>query len=268
MAEFPLFFLKKKTKEEPVEEQTAAHPENADENVGSEPSRQEAEKIWFRRLLSHNIRMPMTIIAGYGDLLKSNSLETREEELQCISKICRNIDYLDTLFKVIVDDGNSEEILSRKEWFDLLDCGREAFDYVGSMTRKAHINISVNSSRDSVQYYGNRIVMMRAFYNLIENSIRYMNRPGNICMTIEETDDEVYAFYRDDGEGMDEKEAEDITKLNYQGSNGSKAGHGIGMYLVREAVESNGGSLSIRTGQGKGMGVYMSFPKNDKQRGV
>ena len=103
--------------------------------------------------------------------------------------------------------------------------------------------------------------MMRAFYNLVENSIRYMNRPGNICLTVEETAEEIYAIYRDDGEGMDETEADSITDLNYQGSNANRDGHGIGMYLVKDAVETNGGTLFIRTGKGKGMGIYMAFPK-------
>ncbi len=226
-------------------------------------SLREAERVWFRRLLSHNIRMPMTIIAGYGDLLKNHSLKTREEEIECISKICKNIQYLDTLFKVLVDDEKNEELLREKEWFDLLECGREAFDYVKSMTQKAHITISVNSSRDHVLFYGNRIVMMRAFYNLVENSIRYMKRAGTICLTVEETEEEYLVVYRDDGEGMDEEEAKNITDLNQQGSNARQDGHGIGMYLVRQTVENHGGTLTIRTGVGKGMGVFMSFPKKN-----
>ncbi len=242
-------------------------PEEKSDGLAAEPehpgkSPQDEERIWFRRLLSHNIRMPMTIIAGYGDLLKNHSLKTREDELQCIEKICKNIDYLNTLFKVLVDDGHNEELLGSREWFDLLQCAREAFDYVSSMTSKANIAISVNSRRESVMYYGNRIIMMRAFYNLIENSIRYMNRPGNICLTVEETVEEIYAIYRDDGEGMDETEADSITDLNYQGSNANRDGHGIGMYLVKDAVETNGGTLFIRTGKGKGMAVYMAFPKS------
>lgn len=223
----------------------------------------EAERVWFRRLLSHNIRMPMTIIAGYGDLLKNHGLKTREEEVECISKICKNIEYLDTLFKVLVDDEKNMELLREKEWFDLLECGREAFDYVKSMTRKANITISVNSSREHVLFYGNRIVMMRAFYNLVENSIRYMKRAGNICLTVEETDEQYLVVYRDNGEGMDANEAETITQLNSQGSNARQDGHGIGMYLVRQAVENHGGTLSIRTGQGEGMAVYMIFPRQN-----
>ena len=115
-------FEKKKEEEEPEVPKEAPKQESSEPELmdlespealqakveGVDPaeiiqSLREAERVWFRRLLSHNIRMPMTIIAGYGDLLKNHSLKTREEEIECISKICKNIQYLDTLFKVLVE---------------------------------------------------------------------------------------------------------------------------------------------------------------------
>lgn len=216
---------------------------------------------WFRRLMAHNFRMPMAIISGYGQLLKSGSFATREEELDCISKICSNIDYLDTLSKVILDDGQ-ETLLREKEYFDVLSCIRETAGYVKMIAQKAGITISVNSSKREIPLYANRIAMMRAFFNIIENSIRYMNREGGIYITVEETKDEVLILYRDEGEGMDADEAVHITELNFQGSNhGSNSGHGMGMYLVREAVEGNGGKLEIKTDKGMGMSIYMTFTK-------
>ena len=246
-------------------EESEKLPENPPEEEtpvsGMEEQTKREDVVWLRRMLSHNIRMPMAIISGYGEMLKNGSFSSREEELKCISKICKNIDFLDTLLKVLLDDDVSEESLEEKEWFDILECVREAAGYVKTIVMKAHITISVNSSKDKVMFYGSRIILMRAFYNLIENSIRYMNRPGNIFITVEDTENALLIVYRDDGEGMDVREADEIVKLNYQGSNSKQSGHGFGMYLVKDAVEKNGGSIEIHTGKGKGMGVYMTFEK-------
>ena len=215
---------------------------------------------WLKRLLSHDFRMPMAIISGYGELLKNGDFSSRQEEIECISKICSNIDYLSTLFQVVLD--NNDEGLLRKEKFDLLSCVRETAGYVKTMAQKAGIAISVNSSKESVVFWGNRIVLMRAFFNLIENSLRYMNREGSIVITLEETEREILIIYRDDGEGMEKEEAKRIMELCYQGSNGRTDGRGIGMFLVKKAVEENGGEIEIKTEKGKGMSIYMSFPKN------
>lgn len=101
--------------------------------------------------MAHNLRMPFAIITGYGELLLSGSCASREEELDCIRKICNNIDYLNTLSKVLLDD-DQEELLSQKEYFDVLACVRRVSEYVRTITQKAGIRIVVNSSREEVLF--------------------------------------------------------------------------------------------------------------------
>jgi len=216
---------------------------------------------WLRRMLAHNFRMPMAIISSYGELLKSGGFETRDKELECIDKICKNIDYIDQVSKIILDDGGVGSF-EKKEDFDLLGCVREAVSYTEALTRKAHIGITVYSSKRQIIFYGNRIMLIRAFLDLIENSVRYMRKAGDIRITVEEEDDEIMILYKDDGEGMDAADGANITQCDYQGKNGSKMGSGIGMFLVKEAVCKNNGRLVIETGIGEGMGVYMFFRKN------
>lgn len=252
-----LFSGQKERRPKQVEKEERLSPEEPaqEENQLSE------DVVWYKRMMAHNLRMPLAIISGYGELLLNGSFSEREEELDCIRKICNNIEYLDTLAKVLLDD-ESDETMERMEYFDVLDCVNRVAEYVKTIARKAGIGVAVNSSKVKVMFYGNRISLMRGFFNLVENSIRYMNRKGNIIITVEETDKEVLIVYRDDGEGMDPKEAEHITELNFQGSNRKASGNGMGMYLLRQMVDQHGGSLSVKTSQGNGMGIYMSFPKN------
>lgn len=252
-----LFFgqKEKNPKQNEKEEQLSADEPLQEEKQFSE------EVVWYKRMMAHNLRMPLAIISGYGELLLNGSFSNREEELDCIRKICNNIEYLDTLTKVLLDD-ESDDTLERMECFDVLECVNRVAEYVQTIARKAGIGIAVNSSRTKVMFYGNRISLMRGFFNLVENSIRYMNRKGNITITVEETDKEVLIVYRDDGEGMDPEEAAHITELNFQGSNRKKSGHGMGMYLLRQMVDQHGGTLTVKTIQGHGMGIYMSFPGN------
>ena len=263
------FFFKRQTKqkleEEMLEKRRKMEEAEKEKSRELEKSQEEVKRlsedvVWFKRMMAHNIRMPLAIISGYGELLANDSFSSREEELDCIQKICKNIDYLDTLTKVLLDN-EQESTLIQPEYFDVLECVRQVAEYVKTIAQKAGIGISVNSSKKMVLLYGNRISLMRAFFNLIENSIRYMNRQGNVFITVEETENEILIVYRDDGEGMEPEEAMNITQLNYQGSNKKKEGHGLGMYLIEQAIVEQGGKLTIKTGQGNGMGVYMAFPK-------
>lgn len=251
----------KKEKQSLLEKEQEDHRRLEEKNREVEKLSQDV--VWFKRLMAHNLRMPLAVITGYGELLLNGSLSTREEELDCIRKICTNIDYLNTLSRVLLDSDRQEPSLE-KEYFDMLADVRRVAEYVRTITQKAGIRVIVNSSRNEVLFFGNRIYLMRAFFNLIENSIRYMNRAGTIVITVEETEKEVLVVYRDDGEGMRAEEAVHITELEYRGSNSKKEGNGIGMYLIQQAVETEGGSLEVKTGEGIGMGVYMSFPKKQQ----
>lgn len=215
--------------------------------------------VMLRRVLSHNIRMPMAVIAGYGDLIINAGLN-EEDMKDYVVKICKNITYMDSVLKIFLD-GASEEELEKKEWFDLLDATREICNYVKSLTTKAGITVAINSGGEQVPFLGSRVLIMRAFYNLVENSIKYMKREGNIIFTIEDMGNSILVVYRDDGKGMPEEELSRITELSFRGSNVSGGGCGVGMYLVKEAVEKNGGSLEVSSGRDKGMTVYMTFEK-------
>ena len=255
---FENFFGKKNEKQQLLESEQEKLREL--EKKEREVKQLSEDVVWFKRLMAHNVRMPLAVIVGYGELLEEGGFSTREEELACVHKICQNIDYLDMVFKVLLDN-NNEELLIEKKHFDILSCVYEVSEYVKMIVKKAGIRISVNSSKKEVLLYGNRISLMRAFFNLIENSVRYMNREGNIFNTVEETEKEVLVIYRDDGEGMRPEDVEKITELNFQGANGKPEGHGIGMYLVRQAIEEQGGTLTVKSGRESGMGIYMSFPR-------
>ena len=254
---------KKQMRPTPKEEMKDAETQGrSEEEVWAQT---EAEGEWIKRMLSHNMRMPMAIITGYGDLLKTGEYQNRQEELEYIQKICGNIDYLNRLLGVVLDTGRQNRE-AQKEYFDVLGCIREVAEYVKTMARRAGIVIAVNSSKQEILLYGDRIQMMRAFYNLFENSLKYMKRGGTIYVTAEETEEGILMVYKDDGVGMDAQEAEWITQPGYRGSNAQEnnnaGGDGLGMYLVKRIVEGHGGSLRVKSGSGKGMGIYMTFRKN------
>lgn len=222
------------------------------------PKLPEDDIVWLKRLLSHNFRMPMAVIAGYGDLLREGSFESREECLMVIGRICKNIDYMNTMLQVLLND-DSGETQSEGETFDLIGCIRVGMEYVNTIARRQGVKIQVNSAQPTVTVHGDRIRLIRAFFNLTENSLKYMKRAGMIYITVDKQEDTAYVMYKDDGEGVDADEAPRLTEWSYQGAN-QESGYGLGMYLVRETVEDFGGTIEVRSRKDEGMGIYMTFP--------
>jgi signal transduction histidine kinase len=215
--------------------------------------------VWMKRLLAHDFRMPMAIIKGYADLLREDGYDGSEGSELILDHICSNIDYMNTLLKVLLDDDGGH-VLDDKKIFDLLGCLREGMGYVRTIAQKQGVTLLLNSAQNSVNVYGNRIRLLRAFFNMVENSLKYMKREGAIRVTVDQTDKAVYLIYKDDGVGMDALEASHVTENRYQGSNATN-GYGIGMSLVKDMVEDFGGTIEIHSTPGQGMGIFMTFPR-------
>ena len=62
---------------------------------------------WIKRMLSHNMRMPMSVITGYGELMKQGLLTSAEME-EVIENICENINYMNGILKVVLDDQSED----------------------------------------------------------------------------------------------------------------------------------------------------------------
>lgn len=240
-------------------ETTESEPLEKEQSLPKEDAAIVEDVAWFKRIMSHNIRMPLAIIAGYSELLLSGSLETEEEKLVCVRNISKNIDFMNTLTKVVLDD-NQDYLLEDKEEMDLLEAICDVTEYVKNIAKKSKIDIKVNSVDEQIMIKGNRIVIMRALFNLIENSLVHMKKSGEITITVQEQEEEVLVVYRDNGIGMEASEVENVLKLNYRGD--SNEGTGLGMYLVAEAVKSHDGTIEVRSDVDKGFAVYITLPVN------
>ncbi len=97
------------------------------------------------------------------------------------------------------------------------------------------------------------------FRNIVDNSIKYMNRHGSLIITISNVADEIFVVCKDTGEGLPEDETRHIFELNYQGSN-RISGNGLGLYQAKAIVTYYGGTIYAKSTTGKGMGIYIQLP--------
>jgi signal transduction histidine kinase len=207
--------------------------------------------------------MPLAIITGYGDLLERGSYRSEEEKEIYIDKICKNIHHLNHTFRMILDE-QPEEHQQEYQMVDLRSVVQEVADQVCEYVQSHMIRITVNGSREHIYIHGSEMELMRIFHNLIENSVKYMKHGDAIYITIEQVGQDAIVIYRDNGEGISSEEAEVVVEQGRQGSNVTNQnyheGSGTGLYLVNEIVKKHSGSMEIRSSEGKGFAVYLTFP--------
>ena len=109
--------------------------------------------------------------------------------------------------------------------------------------------------------------MQRIMLNLISNSIKYCNDRGEICVTIKCVGNEIKIIIEDNGVGMDEEFLNTAFIRYSMGKNNElflEKGTGIGLFVVKNLVEEQGGKIIISSKVNYGTKIELTFDKVEK----
>ncbi|MCL1823701.1 MAG: HAMP domain-containing histidine kinase [Oscillospiraceae bacterium] len=224
----------------------------------------DSDLIHFHSAVSHAMRIPISIILGYADLLRGDLVTEEAVRREYLLKICDRVTYMNSLLNQLLADARSDtqlyEIITAPADITAL-IQRTASDIALAAAQKG-INIKVNGAEDGTPIIieADETQLTKGFYNILENSMKYMGRPGEINITVSRSDGQVLIVFKDDGKGLAEEELEHIFDMNYQGSN-MTSGFGLGLHLAKLSVEAHKGKIFAKSGRDKGMGIYICLPE-------
>lgn len=215
----------------------------------------------FRSTLAHSLRMPIAIIQGYAELLSGSVVEDPETQAAYLDKIIqRSRDMSDIVSRQLSAAPGDQITLSCTE-IDLLELVRQAASDIQTAAQEQQVSIQVLSQEERLPVEMDAFLLNRTLFNLLENALKYMGRPGVVTIRVLEEDGEtVSILVQDDGMGLSPEETARVFEMNYQGSNGGR-GEGHGLFLVKRAVEAHGGTVSAQSSPGRGMRVALRLPR-------
>lgn len=220
-----------------------------------------AEKEHFRRALAHQLRMPLSIIQGYAQLLEREVIKDPEQQRDYLHKIVEKTYGINQIISQQFSQNRLEDTRSPNfQERDVVAMLQQYSQDISVVSRTHGIEVRVLSVQDSYLMEIDEGMFRRVMHNLFENAIKYMGRPGNIIIYTDLQEDYLSVSVRDDGMGLSPEETLHIFDANYQGKN-HKNGSGTGLYMVRLSVEAQGGVVYANSQIGKGMTIRMLFPR-------
>ena len=103
-------------------------------------------------------------------------------------------------------------------------------------------------------------------FNLVENGIKYNVSGGQLFVTLDRDEDNAVVKVRDTGVGIPEDSVGHVFERFYRVDKArarKSGGSGLGLSIVRNMVERNGGSISVESVVGEGSLFTLSFPAFD-----
>lgn len=214
----------------------------------------------FRSHLSHSLRMPIAIIQGYAELLTGGVVTDPAVAAEYLEKIIQRTQYMtETMSRQVSAADVSDSHKLRYSRLELMALIRQTAADMKKAAADRSIRIQVLSAENQIFMEADAYLLNRMLFNLLENALKYMGRPGVVTIRAQRKDQHVLIVVQDDGLGLSAQQVPHIFQANYQGSNHT-SGQGYGLYLVKRTVENHGGTVSAQSAPGQGMGIFITLP--------
>lgn len=238
------------------------------ENSVREREKYEEAKKQLLAGISHDLRTPLTSIKAYVEGLRDGIANTEEKKRRYYDAIRTRTEDLAEL----IDNLSLFSRFDRGEYhysMERIDFG----GFVNSFFKEHEIEFKNNRlslvktvwERKNLFIQGDRQQLKRVLGNLIDNTIKYREKPESVVTAALYTaDGRLYLELSDDGPGVPEEERDKIFDTFFRGDKARQNpgnGSGLGLSIVKEIMKGHGGSIRAEEGVGgKGLKFVMEFP--------
>ncbi len=223
-------------------------------------------KSEFISFVSHELRTPMTSIRGYTDMLLKGmcgSLEPPQE--QFLNTVHSNVVRMQALVSDLLDVSRIETDNLRLEMepTDLTSALNNALEATQGQIEDREQQLTVQAAADLPQVHADPARLTQILTNLLSNAYKYTPEGGLIRVRAWQKEKFVYCAVIDTGIGMSpEDQAKLFTKF-FRSENPEAQempGTGLGLCIVKNLVELQGGKIEVRSQLGQGTAFMFTVP--------
>jgi heavy metal sensor kinase len=214
---------------------------------------------------SHELRTPLTILRSELEYLR---LSQREREarraiqslLEEVQRLARMTEGMLLLSKL--DSPQEEPAMVRMRIDEAI---LDSVQNVQKLFRKKGVRLNVRV-QEAKEITGNPDQLRRAILNLLDNALKYTRKGGRVVVRLEVSGSEtlpVRLVIEDTGRGIPSVDLPHLFKRFYRGAlaRAEGSGSGLGLAITSELVRRHGGTVTVRSREGKGTTVTIALPE-------
>ncbi len=203
--------------------------------------------------ISHDLRTPLTMIKGYGEIMRDIPDENTPENIQVI------IDETERLTQLVNDMLDISKIRSgaRKpelEEFNLTQTVKEVMARYVKLTEHDGYNITFDFERE-IYVCADRTMILQAIYNLINNAINYTGSDKYVRVVQTQKGNRVRISVSDTGAGIKKEDMPLVWDRYYKVDKVHKratVGTGLGLSIVKGVLEAHNATYGLNSKVGEG----------------
>ena len=228
-------------------------------------------KSEFVSLVAHELRTPMTSIRGYADMMGKEMvgpLTPQQEEFT--RTIRRNVERMQVLVSDLQDVSRIETGLLKLEPQPtaLNEVLEDALHVTQGQIEERSQALTVKVPQDLPAVHADPTRLAQILINLLSNACKYTPEGGEISVQAWQQDEYVHCAVSDNGVGMSPEDQEQLFTKFFRSESPAvqeMAGTGLGLCIVKNLVEMQGGEIEVESKLGEGTTFTFTVPVSDEQ---
>jgi PAS domain S-box-containing protein len=217
----------------------------------------------LRALATHDMRTPLAVIAGFAGSLREKWDELPDRErLEGLDAILRNGESLTRLVEQDLERALTDDCELRCE-IASFDLSAQIERVVEDFARTADARFGVRMPELPSLARADEHRSWQVLANLLSNAVKFSSRGARIEVELLERGAMAHVTVRDDGRGIstsDQRRIFDKFARATAVENGGVSGTGLGLYLSKRLVESQGGRIRVESRLGQGSAFTYTLP--------
>ncbi len=214
-------------------------------------------------VVSHELRTPLSSIQlaeeyllSYGNRMPE---PVRKEKLAQISASVRQ---MSNLIEDILNFSRTEsgQLNLELSYFDMVELCQMTIETIKASSGQVPAFRFTHQSVCADVYLDQRLLNL-IVSNLLSNAVKYSPPNGMVYVDVQCDDERTVLRVRDEGIGIAVQDQERVFEPFFRGQNvGSIAGTGLGLVIVKQAVEMHGGTITFESSERTGTTFTLTFP--------
>lgn len=222
----------------------------------------------FMRIVSHDLRSPLTSMQGFASMLESGMVgDLNEKQVHFVEKILAGITQITALVDNIQDAGRFDPEtgfyeMSRSHC-DLGALVKQVTNNHLLPAEKQELTVTVEVADDVPIVNVDANMLERAVTNLVDNAIKYTPNRGRIQVAVRKTDSQIIISVKDSGYGISPEQQKLLFQRHRRLARQEHIrvkGSGLGLFIVRSVARRHGGEAWVESVEKQGSTFFISVP--------